>query len=328
MKAIVQDTYGSADVLRLADIDKPIAGDHDLLVRVRAAGVDPSVWHLMMGLPYMIRLMGLGFSSPKARVRGADFAGNVEAVGKSVAHFKPGDEVFGVVDFLKNGSFAEYASAPEGLCAPKPSNLTFEQAAAVPLSACTALQGLSDRGKIQSGRKVLVVGAAGGVGSYAVQLAKAFGAEVTGVCGTDKLDLVRSLGASDVIDYSRSDFTDGSRRWDLILDTAGRRPLSLVRRALTPHGILVIVGGEGGNRWTGGFIERQLHAAFLSTLGSQKLVGLSAKANQKDLLTLKELIEAGKVVPVVDRTYPLAEAAEAIRRLEHGHARGKAVITL
>jgi 2-desacetyl-2-hydroxyethyl bacteriochlorophyllide A dehydrogenase len=323
MKAIVQHRYGSADVLELRDIDKPMAGDDELLVRVHAAGVDPGVWHFMTGLPYMIRL-GFGFRAPKVRVRGWDLAGRVEAVGKNVTKFKPGDEVFGTGE----GTFAEYACAREDRCAPRPANLTLEQAAAVSISACTALQGLRDKGRVRPGQKVLVIGAGGGVGTFAVQLAKAFGAEVTAVCSTSKADLVRSIGASDVIDYTRDDFADGMRRYDLILDTAGNRPLLVMRRALTPHGALVIIGGEGGGRWTGGFIERLVRAGILSLFSSRKLIGLSAKVNQEDLLVLKELIEAGKVTPVIDKTYPLSKAAEAMRHLEQGRARGKVVVTV
>ncbi|MBI4081492.1 MAG: NAD(P)-dependent alcohol dehydrogenase [Candidatus Lambdaproteobacteria bacterium] len=323
MKAIVQDTYGSADVLELRDIDEPVVGADDLLVRVHAAGVDPGVWHLMTGLPYLVRILGYGLRAPKARVRGMDVAGRVEAVGRNVTRFQPGDEVFGTCE----GSFAEYACAREDRLGPKPANLTFEQAAAVPISAGTALQGLRDKGQVQPGQKVLIIGAAGGVGSFAVQLAKAFGAEVTGVCGPDKLNLVRSIGADDAIDYTREGFTDGGRCWDLILDTAGRRPLSQLRRALTPKGTLVMVGGEGGGRWLGGF-ERQLMAPLSSLLMGVRLIGLIAMERQEHLQFLRELIEAGKVTPIIDRTYPLSEAPEAIRYLERGHARGKVVITV
>ncbi len=323
MKAIVQDKYGSADVLALRDIEKPVAGDDDLLIQVHAAGVDPGVWHLMTGLPYLVRFMGFGFRTPKIRVRGRDAAGTVETVGKNVTQFKPGDLVYGICD----GSFAEYACAKAEQFAPKPANLSFEQAAAVPISGMTALNGLREAGKIQPGQKVLIIGAAGGVGTYAVQLAKAFGAVVTGVCSTSKAELVRAIGADEVIDYTRDDFTDGTRRFDLILDTAGRRPLSQLRRALTAQGTLVIVGGEGGDRWLGGF-QRQIFAPLRSRFAKQKLLGLMFDERQQDLLTLKELIEAGKITPVIDKTYPLSEAAEAIRYLEQGHARGKVVLTV
>jgi NADPH:quinone reductase-like Zn-dependent oxidoreductase len=323
MKAIVQDEYGSADVLHLRDIDRPPIGDGDVLIRVHAAGVDPGVWHLMTGLPYMIRL-GYGLRSPKTRVRGVDVAGRVEAIGKNVTHVQPGDEVFGT---CRSGSFAEYARAREDKLAPKPSNLTFEQAAAVPISACTALQGLRDKGRVQPGQSVLIIGAGGGVGSFAVQLAKAFGGYVTGVCSTTKVELVRSIGADTVIDYTGDDFADGTRHYDLILDTAGRRPLSHLRRALTPTGTLIIIGGEGGGRWLGGF-DRSFRAAMLSPFVRQKLGMLISTERREDLLFLKELIEAGKVTPVIDRTYPLVEAPEAIRYLEQGHARGKVVVTV
>ena len=323
MRAIVYDTYGSAEVLELRELDKPKVGDDDVLVRVHAAGVDPSVWHLMTGLPYLVRLMGNGVRRPKSGVPGLDLAGRVEAVGKNVTQVKPGDEVFGT----GAGSFAEYALAKEGKVAPKPSNLTFEQAAAIPVSAVTALQGLRDQARVQPGQKVLIIGAAGGVGSFAVQLAKAFGAHVTGVCSTTKMDLVRSIGADDVIDYTREDFAESGRRFDVILDTAGNRTLSQLRRALSPRGTLSIVGGEGGGRWTGGF-ERAMRALMLSPFVRQKLRGLIAKDNRADLITLTELIEAGKLTPVIDRTYPLNNAPEAIRYLAQGHPRGKVVITV
>jgi NADPH:quinone reductase-like Zn-dependent oxidoreductase len=323
MKAIVQDAYGSPDVLELKDIDQPVAADDGLLVRVHAAGIDPGVWHLMTGMPYLVRIMGYGLRVPKSRVPGIDAAGRVEAVGKDVTRFQPGDEVFGTC----SGSFAEYARARESKLAPKPANLTFEQAAAVPVSACTALQGLRDKGNLQPGQKVLITGAGGGVGTFAVQLAKAFGAEVTGVCSTTKTDLVRSIGADEVIDYTRDDFADGVRRYDLILDTAGRRSLLHLRRALTPKGTLVIIGGEGGGRWFGGF-DRSFRAGMLSPLVRQKLRMLISTERQEDLQFLSELMEARKVTPVIDRTYPLAEVPNAIRYLHEGRARGKVVITV
>jgi NADPH:quinone reductase-like Zn-dependent oxidoreductase len=323
MKAIVQDGYGSADVLELRDIERPAAGDNDVLVRVHAAGVDPGVWHLMTGLPYLVRVMGYGLRAPKIRVRGTDVAGTVEAVGKNVRRFEPGDPVFGTCD----GSFAEYACAGVERLAPKPANLTFEQAAAVPVSGTTALIGLRDAGNLQPGQKVLVIGAAGGVGTYAVQIARALGAAVTGVCSGSKAELVRAIGAEEVIDYTREDCTDGRRRFDLIVDTAGRRPIARLRRALAPEGTLVIVGGEGGDRWLGGF-QRQIFAPLRALLGKQKLIGLVAKERQEDLLTLKGLIEDGKLTPVLDRTNPLSEAADAIHYLEQGHARGKVVLTI
>ncbi len=323
MKAIVQDGYGSADVLRLRDVATPVPGDDDLLLRVKAAGVDQGVWHLMTGLPYLTRAFGYGLKKPKNGIRGRDVAGVVEATGKNVAGFRPGDEVYGTCE----GSFAEYVCAQEARLAPKPANLSFAQAAAVPISAGTALQGLRDSGRLQSGQDVLVIGAAGGVGAYAVQLAKAFGAHVTGVCGTAKTDLVRSIGADHVIDYRREDFADAGKQYDLILDTAGNRPLSVLRRALKPRGTLVIVGGEGGGKWTGGF-ERALRAAALSPFVGQQLKGLIASERAEDLRFLTGLIEAGKVRPIIDRTYALADAPAAIRHLRDGNARGKIVITL
>ncbi|MEV4333370.1 NAD(P)-dependent alcohol dehydrogenase [Streptomyces sp. NPDC049597] len=325
MKAIVQEVYGPADVLQLKDIDKPVAGDDDVLVRVRAAGVDPSVWHLMTGLPYPIRLMGFGLRTPRLRVRGWDVAGNVEAVGRNVTRFKPGDEVFGTCE----GSFAEYACAPEDRLAVKPPGSTFEQAAAVPISAFTALHSLREQGRIQRGQRVLVIGAGGGVGTYAVQLAKAvFEAEVTGVCSTGKTDMVRSLGADHVIDYTRDDFAADGRRYDLILDTAGNRPLSHLRRALTPRGTLVIVGGEGGGRWLGG-LHRALGALALSPFVGQNLRAPFVSEPKEDTLrSLAEFIEAGSITPVIDRTYPLSAAPDAIRHWEMGHTRGKIVLTV
>ena len=323
MKAIVQDTYGSADVLELRDVEKPQPADDELLIRVHAAGLDPGVWHLMTGLPYLVRVMGFGLRKPKIRIRGTDVAGSVEAAGGNVTQFREGDQVYGTCD----GSFAEYACAKAERFAPKPANLSFEQAAAVPVSGVTALNGLRDAGNLQAGQNVLIIGAAGGVGTHAVQLAKAFGAVVTAVCSTSKAELVRAIGADEVIDYTREDFTDVTRRFDLILDTAGRRPLSHLRRILTPQGALVIVGGEGGGRWLGGF-QRQIFAPLRSRFTEQKLLGLISKERQQDLLTLKDLIEAGKLTPVIDRTYPLSEAPEAIRYLQDGHARGKVVITV
>jgi NADPH:quinone reductase-like Zn-dependent oxidoreductase len=323
MKAIVQDKYGSADVLELRDIEVPVAGDDDLRLRVRAAGCGPDVWHLMTGMPYMARL-AVGFRRPKVAVRGWDVAGTVEAVGANVTGARPGDEVMGTAE----GSFAELVVAQPDKLIPKPTNLTFEQAAAVPISGTTALRAVKEVGKVRPGQKVLVIGAAGGVGSLAVQIAKAFGAVVTGVCSTSKMDLVRSIGADDVIDYTREDFADGARRWDLIIDNAGRRPLSRLRRALAPKGTLVIVGGDGGGRWTGGFFRGVFRAPAVSLFVGQRLRGLNSKLKREDLIALSELIEAGKVTPVIDRTYPLSESADAIRYLETGHVRGKIVITV
>jgi NADPH:quinone reductase-like Zn-dependent oxidoreductase len=325
MKAIVQDAYGTEDVLEYRDIDKPVPKDDEVLVRVRAAGLDRGVWHVMTGLPYLVRVVvpTMGLGRPKVPVRGMDLAGQVEAVGGRVTRFQPGDAVFGWTD----GSYAEYASVPEDQLVPMPANLGFERAAAVPISGLAALQGLRDVGEIQAGQRVLVIGAAGGVGSFAVQLAKAFGAHVTGVGSTSQLDLIRSLGADEVVDYTRDDVTNGSRHWDLILDTAGHRSLSQLRRALIARGTLVIVGSEVRGRWMGGF-DRNLRAVALSRLVGQRLRMLSSTPRQDDLQTLRELIETGKVTPVVDRTFPLPETPEAIRHLLRGHGRGKIVITV
>ena len=322
MKAIVQDRYGPADVLELTDIDTPAVGEDDVLIRVLAASAFIGDWHIMTGLPYVFRVIS-GLRAPKVRVRGQDVAGRVEAVGKDATRFQPGDEVFGTCD----GAFAEYATARADKIAPKPVNLSFEQAATVPITGTTALQALRDVGRVQRGQKVVIIGAAGGVGSFAVQIAKTFGAHVTGVCSTKQVDLVRSIGADDVIDYTRSDFADTGQRYDLILDIAGARPVSHLRRALAPRGTLVIVGGEGGGRWFGG-IDRQLRAQISSPFMSQKLGTFVSKQKGRDLIALKELIEAGKVTPVIDSTYPLNEVPQAIRHVEEGHARGKVVITV
>ena len=327
MMAIVQDRYGPPDVLELREIDRPVAGPDDVLVRVCAAGVDQGVWHLMAGQPYLARLMGVGFRAPKVPVRGFEVAGRVEAAGGNAAGFQPGDEVFGSCEG-GSGSFAEYACARVDRLAPKPANLGFEQAAAVPVSGVTALQALRDRAEVRAGQRVLVIGAGGGVGTFAVQLAKAFGAEVTGVCSAAKQELVRSLGADDAIDYTQEDFADGRDRWDVILDTAGNRSLSHLRRALTPHGTLVIVGGEGGGRWLGGFDRQAVRAPVLSLFVGQRLRSLIGAVRADDLQVLRELIEAGKVTPVVDRVYPLSEAADAVRYLRGGHASGKIVLSV
>jgi NADPH:quinone reductase-like Zn-dependent oxidoreductase len=323
MKSIVQDTYGPADVLELRDVDQPEVGDDEVLVRVSAAGVDRGVWHLMVGLPYPIRLAGYGFRAPKRANPGMDVAGVVESVGKAVTRFAPGDEVFGV----GRSTFAEYAVAAEKKLAPKPAGLTFEQAAAVPISGLTALQAVRDQGQVQAGQKVLVIGASGGVGTYAVQLAKAFGAEVTGVCSSTKVDLVRSLGADHVIDYTAEDFTRLEGEYDVILDIGGNSRLARLRRTLSPTGTLVFVGGETGGKWLGG-MQRQIGASLISMFARQNLKMFVSKENHEDLLTLTELIEAGQVTPAVERTYPLSEAAKAIRHMEEGHASGKLVITV
>jgi NADPH:quinone reductase-like Zn-dependent oxidoreductase len=323
MKAITQDRYGSADVLEFRDIEDPVVGESEVLVRVRAAGCGPDVWHIMTGLPYFARLM-VGLGRPKVGVRGGDVAGTVQAVGASVEGFQPGDEVMGIAV----GSFAELAIARADKLVPKPARLKFEEAAAVPISGIAALRAIRDVGKVQPGQNVLIIGAAGGVGTLAVQIAKAFGAQVTGVCSTSKVDMVRSLGADEVIDYTREDFTDGRRRWDVIVDTAGRRPLSQLRGALTPKGTLVVVGGDGGGRWTGGFLRGVLRAPLLSLFVGQRLRGLATTERLEDLQQLAELIESEQVTPEIDRTYPLIEAPDAIRYLEQGHPRGKIVIAV
>src|SRR5215207_4464373 len=323
MKAMVRDAYGPPDVLELRDIDIPEIADDEVLVRVHAAGVGRDVWPVMTGLPYPIRLAGYGLRAPKTPVIGSDMAGVVETVGKNVSRFQSGDEVFGIGE----GSYAEYVCAREDKLAPKPVNLTFEQAAVVAIMGSTALQGLRDHGRVEPEQKVLVIGASGGVGTFAVQIAKAFGAHVTGVCSTTKVDLVRSIGADYVIDYTRDDFTEGEQRYDLILDIGGNSSLSRLRRALASRGTLVITGGETDGRWLGG-TDRQIRALLLSPFVGQKLGTFVSSENHEDMIVLKEFIEAGKVTPVIDRTYPLREVPEAIRYLEEGHARGKVVITV
>lgn len=314
MKAIVYERYGSPDVLELRDIDKPGVTDDGVLVRVRAASTNPYDWHFMRAKPLFTRAM-FGWFKPKDHRLGADLAGEVEAVGKGVTRFCVGDAVFGE----GAGAFAEYACVPERWLARKPSNLSFEQAAAVPMAGITALQGLRDGGKIQAGQKVLVNGASGGVGTFAVQIAKALGAEVTGVCSTKNVEMVRKIGADHVIDYTRDDFTRDEARYDLLLDTIGNRSLRACRRVLAPKGVYVHVGGR---------MARVLALPIVSPFVSQTLVQLIAKRSSADLEILTGLIEAGKVVPVIDRTYPLAEVPAAIRYLEEGHARGKIVITV
>jgi NADPH:quinone reductase-like Zn-dependent oxidoreductase len=323
MKAVVQDRYGSPDVLRLEDVDRPVVGHGEVLIRVHAAGVDRGVWHMMAGRPYLMRMVGFGLRAPKNPTVGRDLAGVVEAVGNNVTRFKPGDEVFGI----GKASFAGYTLAREDKIAAKPENLTFEQAAAVGISGSTALQAVRDHGRVKPGQRVLIIGASGGVGTFAVQIAKAFGARVTGVCSTAKVDLVRSIGADHVIDYTRDDFANGDQHYDVILDIGGNSKLARLRRALAPDGALVIVGGEGGGPWFGG-IDRQLRATMMSAFVHQKLETFINNENYEDLIVLKELIESGKVTPVIDRTYPLAEAPEAIRYLQEGRVRGKVVITV
>ena len=323
MQAIVQDRYGAdpARVLRLDRVAMPTIGAGEVLVRVHAAGVDRGTWKLMTGVPYLMRVAGFGLRGPKAAVPGLDVAGTVEAVGTSVTDLRPGQEVFGTC----HGSFAQYARARADRLAPKPVNLGFEQAAAVPVSATTALQAVRDKAKVRPGQRVLIIGASGGVGSFAVQLAKAFGAEVTAVSGTAKAGLVRAIGADHVIDYTREDVTGGGQRYDVVIDIDGSRPLRHLRRALTPHGTLVRVGATG--RLLGG-IDRNLHAVALSPWVSQKLTAFIARQNRADLLVLKDLIESGTITPALDRAYPLGEAPAAIQYLAGGHARGKVVLSV
>jgi NADPH:quinone reductase-like Zn-dependent oxidoreductase len=328
MKAIVRDRYGSADVLELRDVDVPQVGDDEVLVRVRAAGLDRGAWHIMAGLPYLIRVAGYGVRRPKAAGLGSELAGVVEAVGAKVTGLRPGEAVFGTCrPSLTSASFAEYALARPDRLARMPANLTFEQAAAVPVSAVTALQALRDRGRVQAGQRVLVVGASGGVGTFAVQIAKAFGADVTGVCSTPKVDLVRSIGADHVIDYAHADITDDDQRYDLVLDIGGNRPLSQLRRVLTRGGTLVFVGGEDGGRWTGG-LERQIRALMLSPFVPQRFGWFIAKENSPDLDALRALIETGAVTPVIDKVVALHQVPDAIRDLAGGHVRGKIVIAI
>jgi NADPH:quinone reductase-like Zn-dependent oxidoreductase len=324
MRAIIQESYGEAeDVLRLGRAGRPAIGDGEVLLRVYAAGVDRGVWHLMAGLPYPVRLAGYGMRAPKTPVRGREAAGRIEAVGGDVSALAVGDEVFGIAE----GSFAEYARARADKLAPRPANLTFAQAAAVPVSGLTALQAVRDHGHVQAGQQVLVIGASGGVGTFAVQIAKAYGADVTGVCSTAKAEMVQSIGADRVIDYTRDDIADGGRRYDVILDTGGNRSLRQLRRALTPHGTLVIIGGETGGRWLGGS-DRQLRALMLSPFTRQHLGTLLCSENQTDLIALTELIESGQVTPVIDKIYPLTQTITAIRHMRDGHARGKVVIDI
>jgi NADPH:quinone reductase-like Zn-dependent oxidoreductase len=320
MQAIVHSRYGPPDALELKDIDTPVITDNAVLVQVHAAAVGKGDWLTVQGLPYIARLR-YGLPNPKHPVPGFDVAGRIEAVGPNVTQLQPGDAVFGWCD----GSFAEYASVPEGQLARKPANLTFEQAAAVPISGFAALQALRDTGGVQPGQQVVVIGASGGVGSFAVQLAKAFGAEVTGVC-SKRLDLVRSIGADHVVDYTREDFTRTGQRYDLILEMAGNRPLADLRRALTPKGTLVLVGGSGG-RWFMG-TGRTLRAVLVSPFIGQRLRSFFSKPQGADLVVLQELIEAGKVTPVIDRTFPLSQAPEGIRYVGERSTQGKTVITV
>jgi NADPH:quinone reductase-like Zn-dependent oxidoreductase len=322
MKAIVQDRFGSPDVLELRELDEPEVGDGDVLVRVRAASVNPADWYAMRGVPYVARPQ-MGLRKPRTTRVGIDLAGVVAAVGGKVTQLKPGDEVFGA----GTGALAEYVAAPEAALVVKPPNLSFEQAAAVPVAALTALQGLRDKGRIQPGQQVLVNGASGGVGTFAVQLAKWFGAEVTGVCSTRNLDMVGSLGADRVIDYTREDFTRTDRRYDLLLDVAGSRPWSACRLVLTPRATLVMVGAPKGSRLLGP-LGHIVKVRLASLRASQRVVFFISKARRQDLLVLRELLEAGSLTPVVERTYALGEAAEALRYLGEGHARGKLAIVI
>lgn len=322
MKAIVYHRYGSPDVLKYEEIEKPTAGDGEVLIRVRAASVNPLDWRVMRGRPYFMRIMGTGLRRPKDARLGVDVAGRVEAVGRNVTRFRPGDEVFGA----SQGALAEYASASESALVTKPASVTFEQAASVNVAASTALQGLRDRGRIRPGQRVLINGAAGGVGTFAVQIAKWFSAKVTGVCSARNAEMVRSIGADQVIDYTREDFTESGSRYDLLFDLVGNRPLSACRSVINPKGTYVVAGWPDG-RWLGP-LAPMLKAPMLSPFVSQKLAMLISQVSKEDLTVISELMKAGKVTPVIDRRYRLSEAPEAIRYLEEGHARGKVVITL
>jgi len=327
IKAIVYHEYGSPDdVLELQDIDKPVVNDDDVLARVHAASVNPYDWHWVTGLPHFSRTQ-FGLRKPKVDGLGADMAGQVEAVGKNVTRIQPGDDVFGDLSVCGLGAFAEYVCVPEHAVVRKPANLTFEQTAAVPLAATTALQGLRDHGRIQSGQKVLINGASEGVGTFAVQIAKSFGAEVTGVCSTRNMEMVRSIGADHVIDYTQEDFTRSGQRYDLMLDLVGNRSVSECRRVLTPQGVYMASFGQPDHRWLGP-LAQVFRTLALSPFVSQKMTMYVMKPNQKDLVVLQELLESGKVAPVIDRTYPLSRIPEAFRYLEEGHAQGKVVITV
>lgn len=321
MRAVVQDRYGAPDVLHLEQTPQPVIAPHEVLLRVHAAGLDRGTWHLLTGTPYLMRVIGFGLRRPKNRVPGLDVAGTVVAVGSDVTRFGVGDEVYGI----SRGSFAEYAAAREDKLAAKPANLSFEQAAVVPVSALTALQALRDAGRVEAGQRVLVIGASGGVGSYAVQIAKAFGAEVTAVASTAKLDLVRSLGADHVVDYTRESFADRPERYDLVIDIGGRSPTSRLRRVLTARGTVVFVGGENGGSITGG-MGRQLRAVVLSLFVRHRLVMHTTKERASDLLPLTELVESGAVVPSLECTFALEQVADALRKLAVGSVRGKVAV--
>ena len=326
MKAVVYTEFGPPDVLEIRDIKKPVPTDDQVLIKVRAASVNPYDWHFIRGTPYIMRAMMVGIRKPKDPRIGVDYSGTVEAVGKNVTQFKPGDEVFG----NKSGAFAEYlCPRADRTVVLKPASITFEQAAGVPVAGLTALQGLRDKGKVQPGQKVLINGASGGVGTFAVQIAKSFGADVTGVCSGRNVDLVRSLGADHVIDYTKEDFSKGDERYDVILDNVGTQPLSGFRRVLKPNGICVMIGGGGPNegKWVGP-MARPIKALLMSPFISQKIGMMMAEGNKDDLNTLADLMQSGKVTPVIDRTYPLSEIREAIRYLETGRARGKVIITV
>jgi len=320
MKAIVAAKYGPPDVLRLKDVEKPAPKDGEVLIKVQAASLNAYDWHLLTADIFLVRLMGGGLLKPKNKIPGADIAGRVEAVGRNVTQFKPGDDVFGEIS---HGGFAEYACARENRLAARPANLSFEEAAAVPMAALTALQGLRDKGRIQPGQKVLINGASGGVGTFAVQMAKSFGAEVTAVCSTGKIDMARSIGADRVIDYTKEDFTKSGLHYDLIFAANGYHPILDYRRALAPKGIYVMAGGT-----TAQIFQAMLLGPWISMAGGKRMGGVSAKVDQKDLVYLKRLLEAGKIRPVIDRYYPLSEVPEALRYLGEKHARGKVVISL
>ena len=328
MRAITREHYGSAENLQLVELEIPKIGDDQVLVRVHAAGLDRGAWHLMTGKPYLIRVFGYGFQKPKNITLGLDLAGVVQAVGKNVRGFKPGDRVFG----LGNGSFAEYASARADKLAHMPAKTSFEQAAAVPVSAMTALQAVRDHGRVQAGQRVLISGASGGVGTFAVQTAKAFDAHVTGVCSTAKIDLVRSIGTDEVIDYTCTDFTEGDfteglERYDVVLDIGGGQPLAKLRRLLTQTGTLALIGAEGGNQWTG-TMNRVLQAMLLAPFSRQRLVSVMNNENARDLEVLAKMIEQGSIKPVIDRTVSLADLPNAMRDLEAGRVRGKVVVVI
>jgi len=323
MKAIVYEKYGPPEVLQLKEVDKPSPKDNEVLVKVHAASLNAYDWHLLRADPFLVRIMGGGFLKPKNKIPGVDIAGRVEAIGRNVKQFQPGDEVYGDLSDSGAGGFAEHVCAGENYLALKPAGMTFEEAAAVPMAAVTALRGLRDNGQIKPGQKVLINGASGGVGTFAVQIAKSFGAEVTCVCSTRNLELVKSLGADKVIDYTKEDFTKNGQRYDLILGINGYHSILEYKRALNPKGIYGMVGGSKAQIYQAVFLS-----ALVSMIGSKKMGMVLGKSNQKDLIFLNELLKAGKVVPAIDRVYPLSEVAEAIRYLEKGHAKGKVVITV